>query len=892
MSTKPQKTIYRKKGRSSTIDFQAVNQAALSQIVELLRTWFPNGRRAGNQFVVGNLRGDPGTSLKVALQEGFWKDFATGEGGGDPVSLYAARYNLGQREAARSLANELGLPSGEERRGKRRTKSPGPEAWRPVVPVPRDAPAAPQLKSSSSSWAYKDQQGRLLGYVLRIDRGSKKQVFPLTYCDNGRGQRIWRKKALPKPRPLYGLDRLARLPNAPVLVVEGEKTADAAQALCPSWAVVSWSNGSEAVKTADWEPLKGRRICVWPDNDQAGRRAASSVGRAARTAGATSLDLVEPPADVKKGWDLADALEEGWTTERVESHIHNHSDDLSQGPLPSPMRAIDDGKPKPPFRPLGHNQGQLFFFSSSARQVIEISASGLTNRGTLFSIAPLAYWKSAFPGSRDFDINATVDSLISSCHAVGVYDPNRIRGRGAWRDGDRTIFHLGDRLVVDGVQRALEDLGSRYIYIAAPPFQVDLGTPLDDREAEAFLDLCLSLQWESPTSGWLLAGWCAVASLCGILPWRPHIWITGGAGAGKTWVLDQIIRPAVGELGLFVQSKTTEAGLRQTIGSDARPIIFDEAEGEDPSARKRLQDVIELARASSSEEGTDIVKGSASGQARRYKSRACFAFSSINVGLSRTADESRTTVLPLLSPANETTELRTANEEHFVKLREMQAHAITNDFGNKLLTRVLCEAPSILANNKLLSEVAANRFASRRHADQVAILLAGAVAFKFPGLLTRENAAELVDSLDWHAYLPLTDEGDERRLLDCLLQQQKRFMPTSSHTWAERSIGELVAAAFGQADDSVLMDEASDYLKRCGFKVGVEEKLLYISNNHCEIANSLQDTPWPKGWPRILKRLPGATTPKDPVRFTSADKSRATAVPLSLVLEDVDNAVS
>jgi hypothetical protein len=52
--------------------------------------------------------------------------------------------------------------------------------------------------------------------------------------------------------------------------------------------------------------------------------------------------------------------------------------------------------------------------------------------------------------------------------------------------------------------------------------------------------------------------------LCGALAWRPHLWLVSEAGGGKSWVLDNIVRPALRALALQVQSKTTEAGLRRT----------------------------------------------------------------------------------------------------------------------------------------------------------------------------------------------------------------------------------------------------------------------------------------------------------------------------------------
>jgi len=90
-------------------DFEIVNAAALAAYPGLLQRWFRAGRLEAGEFVVGNLRGDPGASLKINVKSGLWSDFATGEKGGDPVSLYAAIHGLRQAEAAERLSEELGL---------------------------------------------------------------------------------------------------------------------------------------------------------------------------------------------------------------------------------------------------------------------------------------------------------------------------------------------------------------------------------------------------------------------------------------------------------------------------------------------------------------------------------------------------------------------------------------------------------------------------------------------------------------------------------------------------------------------------------------------------------------------------------------------------------------
>ena len=91
------------------LDFAAIHRAALPLLEALCRRWLPGGRRIGAEWTCGSLRGEAGASCKVNLRTGRWCDFATGESGGDVVSLAAAVHRMGQAEAARGLARMLGI---------------------------------------------------------------------------------------------------------------------------------------------------------------------------------------------------------------------------------------------------------------------------------------------------------------------------------------------------------------------------------------------------------------------------------------------------------------------------------------------------------------------------------------------------------------------------------------------------------------------------------------------------------------------------------------------------------------------------------------------------------------------------------------------------------------
>lgn len=93
------------------LDFARINAAALSALPSLLSRWLPDGRRAGGEWVARNPRraDRKAGSFSVNLSTGKWADFATGDRGGDVVSLAAFLAGTGQAEAARNLEEMLGL---------------------------------------------------------------------------------------------------------------------------------------------------------------------------------------------------------------------------------------------------------------------------------------------------------------------------------------------------------------------------------------------------------------------------------------------------------------------------------------------------------------------------------------------------------------------------------------------------------------------------------------------------------------------------------------------------------------------------------------------------------------------------------------------------------------
>jgi hypothetical protein len=98
-------------GHRRPIRYAAVAGTALAALPALLARWLPSGRIEGHEYLALNpTRHDRHLgSFRINLRTGRWADFATGDKGGDPVSLAAYLFRLTRAEAARRLAGMLGV---------------------------------------------------------------------------------------------------------------------------------------------------------------------------------------------------------------------------------------------------------------------------------------------------------------------------------------------------------------------------------------------------------------------------------------------------------------------------------------------------------------------------------------------------------------------------------------------------------------------------------------------------------------------------------------------------------------------------------------------------------------------------------------------------------------
>jgi hypothetical protein len=352
------------------------SQISLSDIKDLLNATpntaaaalahiMPSGVLCGREFRCGDVYGTAakkGGSFSFNIDRLTGDDFSGGTGLGRGLygvfDVYVAHCHGNVREATKLAREFLKLPEDERPKPKietaRRQRKAGP--WKAISPVPPEAGKpdfarmCPDGAQFIDAWAYRNATGDVLFWVGRYDTKDDKITPVISWGHDDNPRRRWKMRGTGM-RILFGLELLAERPNAPVLVVEGEKTAMAARLLFPDWVIVTWNGGAKNVRNTDFSPLAGRRVVFLADADLPNEKTGLVDGTVAmrraeervRDVGAVETRIIILPAEFaakKDGWDLDDPMPEGWTVDRLRDLIESTPTTFPPQPDPDPRGKV------------------------------------------------------------------------------------------------------------------------------------------------------------------------------------------------------------------------------------------------------------------------------------------------------------------------------------------------------------------------------------------------------------------------------------------------------------------------------------------------------------------------------------------------------------------------
>jgi Protein of unknown function (DUF3987) len=153
---------------------------------------------------------------------------------------------------------------------------------------------------AESLHTYTDEKGNAIFWRLRLRNKAtgQKEIRPMSYRN---GQFLLKEPELRGKKPIYKLHLIS---DADLIYwVEGESKADA---LCELGIVATTAGGATSHTSADFEPLRGKRVRIWPDNDSAGQAHASSVELILKEMNCSVAIIEISGLDLPKGGDFID----------------------------------------------------------------------------------------------------------------------------------------------------------------------------------------------------------------------------------------------------------------------------------------------------------------------------------------------------------------------------------------------------------------------------------------------------------------------------------------------------------------------------------------------------------------------------------------------------------
>lgn len=348
----------------------------------------PGGKFQGNEYVVKNpTRNDnKAGSFSINLTTGKWSDFATNDAGNDLIGLTSYAKGISKTEACfyigvprpdKSGANDIAKTdlnahteveeeveiectpeeieeylaslnedieqeqAEEEQQASTITVTDPEPQTHTHITIPEFSEEFIGRKTldrfkdgTLTFYRYYSSKGTPIGCVVRCDKdvdGDKAKSFAQFSYDRIKNR--WQSSWGGDGKPLYNLQEITARADVPVMVVEGEKTAEAAKLLFPEYVVTTSCMGSASPRSSNWSCLSGRDVIIAPDNDSTGSKYARTVNDILNRIGTKSIrgldvkklgryTIVDGKPEERDGtvpekYDLADIVNDGWTAELI-----------------------------------------------------------------------------------------------------------------------------------------------------------------------------------------------------------------------------------------------------------------------------------------------------------------------------------------------------------------------------------------------------------------------------------------------------------------------------------------------------------------------------------------------------------------------------------------------
>ncbi|HEV7275232.1 MAG TPA: PriCT-2 domain-containing protein [Devosiaceae bacterium] len=518
--------------------------------------------------------------------------------------------------------------------------------------------------------------------------------------------------------------------------------------------------------------------------------------------------------------------------------------------------------------PLGRlKDGNFAVLDQNAHVVRSFGAETLVSTASLMGLAPLSFWKRNFPEKkRLFNAYAAGAAIMEACTAKGAFNPKRVRGRGVWLENERVIENLSGKKIED----------TELLYLCFDPLKLEATDSID---ARAIYDWLKLFNWARPQDATLFFGYLAFAPICGVVEWRPHVFLHGPPETGKSVLLGTATR-LLTPLVVAADGASTEAGIRQSLGPDSLPVVVDEFESDHD--QRRLQAIVKLMRSASSAEHP-VLRGTPDGKAMQFALRTTFLFGAVNPVAGSAADDSRLAMLELS---------RHRGDREIAKQIEEGQRAF-DKLGPAWCARAVEYAPFL--PEAIVTMRAAMVGVGERHRKNMGTLLAAAWVALEGRVPTTGEAERWVtqhaDAIELHGEAHQRDDAIEA--LEHLLSVEERVTVVvrqdaesgDMFTQMEDKPLRLIIAEAYEKDIEVLdgfdirvLRNFEGVNRGTGAKEGPDDYICLRAQS-AYLKRVFAQTKW-ANWAPALRKLDGAYDHQNPLRFGSVGKVRAVLVPV------------
>lgn len=527
------------------------------------------------------------------------------------------------------------------------------------------------------------------------------------------------------------------------------------------------------------------------------------------------------------------------------------------------------------FKCLGFKDTIDYVWSNSRQCLFSLdSKDGTTN--TYIKMVGLKFIESNYSkfGPKGqmmgLDLNKLTGEISEKCVEQGIFNLKNKFGFGIFLDpldhnhliiNGEDIWgtnpeYTGERVIGKNIFANIKDLDF-------PP-TIEQATIEDSKE---WLELLKTWNYKRGIQDALMVfGWSVTAPFSGCLPWNSHFSLTGEQGTGKS-TEEKTLANFMGEFALEFDGQSTEAGIRQKVGSSSCVVIIDESE----SDSKKIANTLTFFRTASS--GGIVAKGTQDQAGMDFKLKLSGMIAGIVSPALNPADMSRFLRIELL-PKGETVHPLLLDIEKQNQIGKKMIMYIVRNF--ELFKSVCLKIRKILlADNN-----------NSRYADTFTNILGGAY-ISLNHNDDENSIIEFMKQFNFDKEKSQMESKDHDNLLNKLLKSPIRG---EKGTY---SIIEMINFVNNQIDVS---DEAKerrkDYkrtLGRYGFKVDLIDDTyhLYISTKDDNFLKLLRHSKFDSGDVlSVLSRVKGSELLRDSIMIGGLRTNRSSVIKIMLNRND------